>query len=247
MPAVLAHDASSSARASPPCSTAWPSATWSTPASGPGIRGRSSRPSAPARQADLLRADHYLHMRCEVSTELVVQDFAPFADDPLVRLVSLMDHTPGQRQFVSVEKYREYNQGRFGLERRPARRPDRAPAGGAGPLRGRPPGRHHRALPQARPPAGEPRRRHRRARGRGAAGRRGHRGVPDHAGGGRGRARLRARGPGGRARTWCAAIRTRATSRRPSWPRAACSTCSPRTTCRRACSTGRSCSISSTA
>jgi alpha-D-ribose 1-methylphosphonate 5-triphosphate diphosphatase len=67
------------------------------------------------RHAGLLRADHYLHMRCEVSTELVVEDFAPFADDPLVRLVSLMDHAPGQRQFVDVAKYREYNQGRYGL------------------------------------------------------------------------------------------------------------------------------------
>jgi alpha-D-ribose 1-methylphosphonate 5-triphosphate diphosphatase len=26
-----------------------------------------------------------------------------------------MDHAPGQRQFVDVEKYREYNQGRYGL------------------------------------------------------------------------------------------------------------------------------------
>lgn len=50
-----------------------------------------------------------------MSTELVVDDFAPFAGDPSVRLVSLMDHSPGQRQFVSVEKYREYNQGRYGL------------------------------------------------------------------------------------------------------------------------------------
>jgi alpha-D-ribose 1-methylphosphonate 5-triphosphate diphosphatase len=84
-----------------------------------GQRPRDPRPLVEAiraaRQAGLLRADHYLHMRCEISTELVVQDFAPFADDPLVRLVSLMDHAPGQRQFVSVEKYREYNQGRFGL------------------------------------------------------------------------------------------------------------------------------------
>lgn len=84
-----------------------------------GQRPRDPRPLVEAirtaRQAGLLRADHYLHMRCEVSTELVVQDFEPFADDPLVRLVSLMDHAPGQRQFVSVEKYREYNQGRFGL------------------------------------------------------------------------------------------------------------------------------------
>jgi alpha-D-ribose 1-methylphosphonate 5-triphosphate diphosphatase len=54
-------------------------------------------------------------MRCEISTEWVVRDFAPFASDPMVRLVSLMDHTPGQRQYASVEKYREYNQGRYGL------------------------------------------------------------------------------------------------------------------------------------
>ena len=84
-----------------------------------GQRPRAPRPLVEAvraaRTAGLLAADHYLHMRCEVSTELVVLDFAPFASDPLVRLVSLMDHAPGQRQFVSVEKYREYNQGRYGL------------------------------------------------------------------------------------------------------------------------------------
>ena len=63
-----------------------------------------------ARGAGMLRADHYLHMRCEVSTALVVRDFEPFADDPLVRLVSLMDHAPGQRQFVNLDTYRTYYQ-----------------------------------------------------------------------------------------------------------------------------------------
>ena len=84
-----------------------------------GQRPRDPRPLVEAIRAasaaGLLRSDHYLHMRCEVSTALVVQDFVPFADDPLVRLVSLMDHAPGQRQFVDVAKYREYNQGRYGL------------------------------------------------------------------------------------------------------------------------------------
>ena len=84
-----------------------------------GQRPRDPRPLVEAirtaRAASLLRADHYLHMRCEVSTELVVQDFTPFVDDPMVRLVSLMDHAPGQRQFVDVAKYREYNQRRYGL------------------------------------------------------------------------------------------------------------------------------------
>lgn len=68
-----------------------------------------------AQEAGLLRCEHFLHLRCEVSTEWVLRDFEPFAGDPMVRLVSLMDHTPGQRQFVRVDKYREYNQGKYGL------------------------------------------------------------------------------------------------------------------------------------
>ena len=36
-------------------------------------------------------------------------------DDPLVRLVSLMDHTPGQRQFVRIDKLKIYYQGKHGL------------------------------------------------------------------------------------------------------------------------------------
>jgi alpha-D-ribose 1-methylphosphonate 5-triphosphate diphosphatase len=68
-----------------------------------------------ARTGGLLKAEHLLHLRCEVSTQHVVEDFAPHADDPLVRLVSLMDHAPGQRQFTSVARYREYNQGKYGL------------------------------------------------------------------------------------------------------------------------------------
>src|SRR5215470_6009131 len=68
-----------------------------------------------ARDRGLLKADHLLHLRCEVSTEHVVSDFAPHTADPLLRLVSVMDHAPGQRQFTNVAKYREYNQGKYGL------------------------------------------------------------------------------------------------------------------------------------
>jgi alpha-D-ribose 1-methylphosphonate 5-triphosphate diphosphatase len=68
-----------------------------------------------ARASAMLKAEHRLHLRCEVSTEHVVTDFAPHASNPLVRLVSLMDHSPGQRQFTDVRKYREYNQGKYGL------------------------------------------------------------------------------------------------------------------------------------
>jgi alpha-D-ribose 1-methylphosphonate 5-triphosphate diphosphatase len=61
-----------------------------------------------------LRAEHFLHLRCEVAHETIVETVERLIDHPLLRLVSLMDHTPGQRQFASIEKYYEYYQGKFG-------------------------------------------------------------------------------------------------------------------------------------
>jgi alpha-D-ribose 1-methylphosphonate 5-triphosphate diphosphatase len=69
---------------------------------------------AQAREAGLLRADHLIHLRCEVSYGAVVRDSEALIVDPLVRLVSLMDHTPGQRQFTSVEQYYTYYKGKYG-------------------------------------------------------------------------------------------------------------------------------------
>jgi len=63
-----------------------------------------------AREQGLLRAAHLLHMRCEIACDNVVEVVEPFLDDPTVRLVSLMDHTPGQRQWMDVEKFRTYTQ-----------------------------------------------------------------------------------------------------------------------------------------
>ncbi len=65
------------------------------------------------RKNRALRADHYLHMRCELSFEGVVDLFRPFCANPLVKLVSVMDHAPGQRQFLNENKYREYYQGKY--------------------------------------------------------------------------------------------------------------------------------------
>jgi alpha-D-ribose 1-methylphosphonate 5-triphosphate diphosphatase len=62
-----------------------------------------------ARSEGLLRADHWLHLRCEVADPCVVEIFEPYQADPLVRLVSLMDHTPGQRQWTDVSKLRQYD------------------------------------------------------------------------------------------------------------------------------------------
>ena len=68
-----------------------------------------------ARAGGMLRAEHLLHLRCELSTAGLVEMFEELAADPALTLVSLMDHTPGQRQFTDISKYREYYQGKYAL------------------------------------------------------------------------------------------------------------------------------------
>ena len=63
----------------------------------------------------VLRVDHYLHMRCEVASTNVIELFNNFHEEPLVQLVSLMDHTPGERQFVDEAKLKIYYKGKYGL------------------------------------------------------------------------------------------------------------------------------------
>jgi alpha-D-ribose 1-methylphosphonate 5-triphosphate diphosphatase len=59
-----------------------------------------------ARDAGALRIDHYVHLRCEVCDPRTPQLFDQHRHRPDVRLVSLMDHTPGGRQYRDVEAYR---------------------------------------------------------------------------------------------------------------------------------------------
>ncbi|MEM9541709.1 MAG: alpha-D-ribose 1-methylphosphonate 5-triphosphate diphosphatase [Cyanobacteria bacterium P01_E01_bin.42] len=62
-------------------------------------------------------ADHLLHLRCEISYSEVYNIVANYREHPLLSLISLMDHTPGQRQFVKIEKYTEYYMGKYGISR----------------------------------------------------------------------------------------------------------------------------------
>ena len=70
---------------------------------------------AEARDHDLTRAEHLLHLRCEISYPGLPKIVEEMIDNPMVKLVSVMDHTPGQRQFVREETYRVYYQGKHGL------------------------------------------------------------------------------------------------------------------------------------
>lgn len=59
----------------------------------------------------LYRVDHKLHLRCELSDPHLMDYAEPVADNPLLALISLMDHTPGQRQWRDIEHLRTYAVG----------------------------------------------------------------------------------------------------------------------------------------
>lgn len=68
-----------------------------------------------AQKAGRLRAEHMIHLRCEVSAPDTAERFREFDDDDSVRLVSLMDHAPGQRQFQTMDQYTLYYKEKRGL------------------------------------------------------------------------------------------------------------------------------------
>ena len=70
---------------------------------------------AAAATGGLLRADHRLHLRCELCHPDSLAVFRDLVEHPLVQLVSVMDHSPGQRQFAKEDKYREYYMGKYHL------------------------------------------------------------------------------------------------------------------------------------
>ena len=70
---------------------------------------------AQAEGAGLTRAEHHLHLRCELCHPDTLSVFRDLVENPLVQLVSVMDHSPGQRQFVLESKYREYYMGKYHL------------------------------------------------------------------------------------------------------------------------------------
>ncbi|HSZ93917.1 MAG TPA: alpha-D-ribose 1-methylphosphonate 5-triphosphate diphosphatase [Acetobacteraceae bacterium] len=57
-------------------------------------------------EVDLLKSEHFLHLRCEVPALDMLELFDTVADHLLVRMVSLMDHSPGVGQYADLDFYR---------------------------------------------------------------------------------------------------------------------------------------------
>jgi len=82
-------------------------------------RGRYARDLATEllqmRSADALKISHFLHLRAEVCSETLIEELEEFGPEDRVGIVSLMDHTPGQRQFSNLAQLRVYMRGKHGL------------------------------------------------------------------------------------------------------------------------------------
>ncbi len=64
------------------------------------------------RENDALKISHFLHLRAEVCSETLAEELAAFTPEDRVGIVSIMDHTPGQRQFRDLEKFERYVMGK---------------------------------------------------------------------------------------------------------------------------------------
>jgi alpha-D-ribose 1-methylphosphonate 5-triphosphate diphosphatase len=89
-------------------------------AEGGEMRGKLIEEFMPALDRHLaagaLKVEHLVHLRCEVSSENLLRQVDTLIDHPCVRLISVMDHTPGQRQFVDFAKFKSYYMGKWGMK-----------------------------------------------------------------------------------------------------------------------------------
>lgn len=68
------------------------------------------------REQDTLKISHFLHLRAEVCSETLIEELDEFDTEDRVGIVSLMDHTPGQRQFRDLSKFEAYLKGKYAMD-----------------------------------------------------------------------------------------------------------------------------------
>jgi alpha-D-ribose 1-methylphosphonate 5-triphosphate diphosphatase len=113
LPAVMAHDTQIAAAG---ITTVFDSLSLGD------VRGETDRVKNRTRMVEAIcevaergmaRADHRLHLRCEITPDDAVEAVDRWIDLPLVGLVSINDHTPGQRQFLDPAKLKQYYMGKY--------------------------------------------------------------------------------------------------------------------------------------
>ena len=109
LPALLAHDAE---MASTGITTVFDALRVGSIHTGKGGYGDYARKLADelltARAAGYFKISHFLHLRAEICSETLLEEMAAFGASDRVGIVSLMDHTPGQRQFRDISALKTY-------------------------------------------------------------------------------------------------------------------------------------------
>ncbi|MEP4197198.1 MAG: alpha-D-ribose 1-methylphosphonate 5-triphosphate diphosphatase [Aliishimia sp.] len=65
------------------------------------------------RERDVLRISHHIHLRAEICSETLMDELVEFTAQDRIGIVSMMDHTPGQRQFSDLAKFETYVRGKY--------------------------------------------------------------------------------------------------------------------------------------
>lgn len=68
-----------------------------------------------ARADGLFKISHFLHLRAEICSETLLDELATFGPEDRIGIVSLMDHTPGQRQFRDLKALKTYVSKKRGM------------------------------------------------------------------------------------------------------------------------------------
>jgi alpha-D-ribose 1-methylphosphonate 5-triphosphate diphosphatase len=116
-PAILAHDAE---LAGTGITTVFDAMRVGSVTSGTTRYGKYARELSQEllalRAEGILKISHFLHLRAEICSETLEEEMDEFGPDDRVGLVSLMDHTPGQRQFRDISKLKAYVMGKHSLD-----------------------------------------------------------------------------------------------------------------------------------
>ena len=115
-PAILAHDGELAATG---ITTVFDALRVGSITEGKGRYDKYARSTASEilrlRDAGLTKISHFLHLRAEVCSETLLDELGEFGAEDRVGILSIMDHTPGQRQFRDLAKLKDYVCGKHGM------------------------------------------------------------------------------------------------------------------------------------
>lgn len=116
LPALLAHDAELASTGITTVFDAMRVGSIHSGNAGYGDYARTLADEMLAARADgMFKISHFLHLRAEICSETLLEELAALGPEDRIGIVSLMDHTPGQRQFRDLTALKTYVSKKRGM------------------------------------------------------------------------------------------------------------------------------------